>query len=327
MIIDVLFDIDKNQLYYDVEFCQFLEKFECDSFYDSIEFHNYHQKFISKVYRIFIKSNNKLLGYCYMGNDQNLLKSPYSSPFSLIFFRHNYTVKDACHFISGIKLISKHLNMNKVRFTLPPVIYSKELINILNAAFFSEGFTVKSLEINNYFDLKTHKDLETHLKLSPHKVRKNYKSAVRNGLVFSEISLEDIEIAYNVILTNREQMGYPLRIPLEQMRNIVNFENLVTRCFVVTKEELVIASAIIFDVNENVSQVVYWGDNNEYRNERPMEMLTLEVINFYMKLGKKYLDIGPSSENGIINTGLAEFKKSIGCNTNNKIIFEYTLGV
>jgi len=58
---------------------------------------------------------------------------------------------------------------------------------------------------------------------------------------------------------------------------------------------------------------------------RPMGLLPIKLVEYYKQLGKRYLDIGPSSENGIINLGLADFKKSIGCRNNIKMCFKYDL--
>lgn len=323
MIKNYTYDIDKNEICEDEANVIIVSDYVLPTFYDQFEFHNYHQRFADGVFRLCIKSRDKVIGYCYLGSREDVLKVPYSSPFALIHLKENFKISDACLFVEGIKKFANEKKFRKVCFTLPPEIYGDELVNTLSASFFSQGFKVKSIEINNYFDLTKYIDLETHLKQSPHKVRKNYKRALKNELKFEQIEIQDFEIAYDVIRINREQMGYPLKISIQQMQDLINMDSLMVRSFVVRKDEKPVAAALIFDVTEQTSQVVYWGDIPEYRNERPMDLLTLQIFNVYKKLGKKYLDIGPSSEDGVINTGLADFKKSIGCNTNTKAVFEY----
>jgi hypothetical protein len=295
------------------------------TFYDSIEFHSYHKKFADKVYRLFVKTNDKLIGYCFIGVKADLLKAPYSSPFSMIYLRSSYKISDICIIISALKDFGKKIGVKKIQITLPPEIYSIDIVNSLSAAFFSEGFKVKLVDINNYFNLENYTDKDNYLKYAPHKVRQNYKNALKNNITFTEIPIESFRIAYEVIRINRQQMGYPLKISEQQMSDLMNMKSLKARCYIAKKEDVSVAAAIVFDVTEDTSQVVYWGDNLEYRNERPMDLLTAEVFNIYKELGKKYLDIGPSSEEGIINTGLVDFKKSIGCDSNIKLTFEYVL--
>ncbi|WP_443659369.1 hypothetical protein [Clostridium algidicarnis] len=325
MIKDYIFDVDKNELYNEETCSLSISDFIHPNFYDKFEFHDYHQKFTDEVVRLAVRSNDKFIGYCYFGIKDNECKAPYSAPFSLIHLKKSFKINDACLFINGIKNFAVKKGIKNIKFTLPPEIYGFELVSVLSATFFSEGFKVKSIELNNSFDLSNYEGIEMYLKESPHKVRKNYRKALKNELEFEQIEIYDFEKAYDVIKINREQMGYPLKISKKQMEDLVNINILGIRSFIVKKSEEPIAAALIFDVTEEVSQVVYWGDIIEYRNERPMDLLTTEIFNVYKKLGKKYLDIGPSSEDGTINGGLAEFKKSIGCNSNIKIVFEYEI--
>ena len=323
MLKKYVYDVDKNELYEDEDNSITPSDYVEPTFYDQFEFHEYHQRFVDEVFLLCIKSRDKIIGYCYLGSRGNILKAPYSSPFALIHLKENFKISDACLFVEGIKKFANKKDFSNVYFTLPPEIYNAELVSTLSASLFSEGFKVKSIEINNYFDLTKYSDLETHLKQSPNKVRNSLKRALKNELKFEEIEIEDFELAYDVIKVNREQMGYPLKISIQQMQDLINMDSLTVRSFLVRQKEKPIAAAIIFDVTEETSQIVYWGDILEYRNERAMGLLTLEIFNTYKKLGKKYLDIGPSSEDGVINVGLADYKKSIGCNTNIKVVFEY----
>lgn len=53
-----------------------------------------------------------------------------------------------------------------------------------------------------------------------------------------------------------------------------------------------------------------------------MNMLTYSLFQHYRKTGVRILDIGISTENGIPNFGLCEFKESIGCSVSLKYCFE-----
>ena len=71
-----------------------------------------------------------------------------------------------------------------------------------------------------------------------------------------------------------------------------------------------------------MAQVIYWGNISKYNNYKSINYLAYELIKYYKKEGFDYLDIGPSSECGIPNYGLCDFKDSIGCELSVKCCFE-----
>ena len=71
--------------------------------------------------------------------------------------------------------------------------------------------------------------------------------------------------------------------------------------FLLNKKGKDVAAAIVFCVNKDVYQVIYWGDIDGYSEERPMNLLAENVYEFYQQKGIQVLDIGPSTENGVPN--------------------------
>ncbi len=294
-------------------------------FFDTDEFHKYHKKFAERVYKVILKKKGKVIGECCLGVRQQALIAPYSSPFSMIYPQIKWKNSEICNIIGCLKEIAKYLECKSIMFTLPPDIYNKEVINATATAFFHNNFYVKHIDINNYFNLDDFIDLEHFVKNLVHSSRKNYRRAIESNLQFEEMPLYNFDLVYKIIKINREEMGYPLKMSLEHMKDIISMKESDCRCFCIKLYDNYIAAAIIFDINEYTSQVIYWGDIREYSNMRPMGLLPIKLVEYYKNLGKKYLDIGPSSENGIINEGLADFKKSVGCRNNLKLCFKYDL--
>ncbi len=210
--------------------------------------------------------------------------------------------------LKGLSVSAVQLHVIRSFSTLPPEIYDPALINSLSSCLFPEGFRVLSVDLNQFFDLSTFESKESYLAGLMRMVRRNYNKAINNDLEFVKIETGSFEEAYDVIEVNRREMGYPLKIPKSQMRDIINMKCLSSSCFLVRKNGQAIASAIVFDVTDDISQVIYWGDDPEFREIRPMALLTTDIFEYYKVQGKKYLDIGPSSANGIINPGLFELK-------------------
>lgn len=294
-------------------------------FFDTEEFHKYHSKFVEKVYKFYPIFNNKVVGFCYLGLNNNKLRFAYSSPFSMFYLRKKYSITDAVMFINALKRFARVIDVDNIQISLPPEIYFNTEISIFEAALFSEGFCVERIDINNYFKLKEFNNIDYYISHITNKVRKNYHNALKNGLSFNEIGTDQIDLVHEIISINRKQNGKPINISINQMKDLIAMESLKCRCFIVSKDIKIYASAIVFDISDKISQVIYWGDDVNYRNERPMDLLTTKIFEYYNMLGKEILDIGTSSENGIINCGLANFKKSIGCDSNVKILYEWNL--
>ena len=53
-----------------------------------------------------------------------------------------------------------------------------------------------------------------------------------------------------------------------------------------------------------------------------MNFLAFKLFEYYAE-PKAFLDIGPSTEKGIPNVGLCNFKESIGCNVTPKFVLEW----
>ena len=91
--------------------------------------------------------------------------------------------------------------------------------------------------------------------------------------------------------------------------------------FIVKKDNVSIAAAFIYYINNEVCSVIYWGDIEGYSQVKPINYLSYQLIQFYGEKGIKYLDIGISTEDGVPNYGLCDFKDSIGCFPSSKYIF------
>lgn len=324
MIETIYFDVDLKIIKTDNAEIDFnIKDYYKPTFYDTEEFHSYHKKFVDKVYRIVFEKEKKHLGYCYIGLNKNTAKAPYSAPFAMIYVSKKYRIFDVCELIKALIICISLLDCNRIEFTLPPEIYAQELLNTEFAAFFSNGFKVKEIGINNYVSLEKFKNRDDYLNNLGKMAIRNNKRALKNNLKFAEITLQDFRDAYDIIKINHEALGYPVRISEMQMEDLINMNVLTCRCFGIKKEDIFMAAAIIFDITDEISQVIYWGDCPEYREMKPMTLLAIEIIDYYKNLGKKYLDFGPSSVAGIITSGLADFKKNVGCDNNIKISFEY----
>jgi lipid II:glycine glycyltransferase (peptidoglycan interpeptide bridge formation enzyme) len=156
--------------------------------------------------------------------------------------------------------------------------------------------------------------------------RKNLNRAKTVPFEFVRLNARDdaqVARAYEVIKTNRESRGYPLRMSLDDVLRTIRIID--ADFFVLTLDGVDVAAAQVFHVADGIAQVVYWGDVPGYGEMRPMNMLSYCLFEHYRNNGIKVLDIGPSTEHGEPNYGLCEFKENLGCEISLKHTFTLSI--
>lgn len=264
------------------------------------------------------KRNRIALG---IGEEKGNWEAPYSAPFSnIIPLRKDTTIENLYDFIKLIIDYVKKTNGKSISLFLPANIYGEQFNAKAMNALLGCGFNIKYEDINYSFDLNDI-DLNKYDSTIHHNARKNLHIALKSDLLFERCcNSTEIEEAYEVIASNRASKGYPLRMSKDQVFKTLSIVN--HDCFLVKNNGDSIASAIVYRITSNIAQVIYWGDRPGYTEYKPINFIAYQLISFYKDLGYRILDIGPSTEVGIPNMGLCNFKESIGCIPSAKVRFE-----
>lgn len=245
-----------------------------------------------------------------LGQRDNVLYSPFSAPFGGFDFKKDESILKIEEAIIALKQYGKDSN-KKIKITFPPLFYNESLLSKTIATLINQHAQIEFSEINYHFDLSSFPHFNS---LIDRGARKNLNNAMKQGFVFEKINNEkisDIERAYNVIKTNRESHGYPLRMSLSDILKTIKI--IPADFFIIKLNNIDIAAAQIFHIKQGIAQVIYWGDIPGYGASRPMNFLSYKLFEYYYNRGLKILDIGPSTEGGKPNYGLCDFKENIGC--------------
>lgn len=269
-------------------------------------------------YLIISKGNSPRFAL-YLGiNDDKIAKCPFSAPFGMLTeIKGN---ADLNNYDEAIEAIDNYATDNGIKglfFTLPPFFYSEHEITALLNVFYRNNYILTNVDINYSFDLSTvySPDYEVFLHRN---AKKNLRIALSSSLLLKRCeTLEEINTAYNIIAQNRKSKGYPLRMSYKQVLDTIAIvENDV---FLVQQNNSDIAAALVYRVNDKIAQVIYWGDNQSFKEFKPINYLAYKLIQYYGEQQFEYLDIGPSTEDSIPNYGLCDFKESIACKRSLKI--------
>lgn len=288
--------------------------------FDSVRFCELNRSKVKKVhYYIFCEGNKKYFGLIIGEKDDDYGMCPFSAPFGMIEpIKTKWHLEQLMAAIDCLDDLFK-FSLNKVKLVIPPVFYYPKLITALINGLIRNGYDIAWQDVNYAFNLNKINS-KNYIDNIRSNARKNLTIAMGADLKFYKCLSEcDKRKAYDVIKINREEKGYPLRMTWEQVKNTIEF--VPHDFFVVKKDEEMIASAIVFHVSPKVAQVIYWGGKMVYSHYKPINYLAYKLIEYYD--GKiEYLDIGPSTEYGIPNYGLCDFKDSIGCEMASKFVFE-----
>ena len=281
-----------------------------NSVYNTMPFAETNRNKVDEIlYIVVYKEDSPRFG-CVFGVIGDVWKCPFSAPFGYIEpLKKGQSVWDFEEALCAVESVAKERKCAILSITLPPTFYSEGVINTWYAVMISHGWKCQCADINFAINLQQ-MDEEYMSKIS-YNARKNLKKALKLEMSIKEcLSIEEKKEAYEIIQRNREYKGYPLRMTEEQVLRTI--EVVPAHVYMVSDSEK-LAAALVYDVTSKVSQVIYWGDVPECQGKNAINYLSYELVDIYLKRGMHYLDIGPSTENGVPNYGLCNFKDSIGC--------------
>ena len=301
---------------------EYLKEFEdVEYVYDSVHFNELNKSKCNQLlYLIF--HDKKTQGGIIGGVIDNCFLCPFSSPFSTFSFKKllNSILKlEEC--IIALETFLNSIKMEHVKIILPPLIYDSNYLSKFIIALQNYKWNLLYVDINYHLETKF---FPSYFNTIFRNARKNLKTAELNNLRFKKTtSLKEIKSAYQIIKNNRKAKNYPLKLSLTEVLKTIKI--IPADFFIVYQNNIGVAAAQVFHINNNIVQVIYWGEEIEYSNLRPINYLAFKLIEFYHKSNVKIIDVGPSSKNGIVNNGLAEFKESIGCKPSLKFSFQKNL--
>lgn len=254
-----------------------------------------------------------------LGVRENKLYSPFSAPFGgFQYVSEDIKISQIDNALVALEAWIKEMRYESIKLALPPAFYNQSFINKQSNSLFRNNYKLDTLDLNYQFSISKLKDNYL-TDVIWYNARKNLNKSFKNNLSFVKLSSDEGELSYRVILQNRSEKGFPLKMSWDQVKKTM--EVVKIDFFLVKLQELNIAAAIVFHVAKDIVQVVYWGDLNEFSELKTMNFLSYNVFNYYEINNISIVDIGPSTQNSTPNFGLCEFKESIGCEISNKSVY------
>ena len=270
------------------------------------------------VHYLLFDDNGKTRFGLVLGERGGKLLSPFSAPFGGFSVNREQSLAKIDEAVVSLAEYAEK-ERKDIRVVLPPQIYAHNLttscVNVL-----SRHARLHHVDLDYYFPLQK---FGSYTDVLDRNARNKLRQAERNAFEFVAVERDDtagIRRAYDVIRRNRAEHGYPLRMSLEDVEATIKI--IPADFFLLRYEGEDVAAAQIFHVADGIAQVIYWGDLRAYSHLRTMNYLAYRIFEYYSHECLRVLDIGPSTEDGVPNYGLCDFKTGIGCDVVPKFVFE-----
>ena len=277
--------------------------------FNSIQFNELNKNKCEKVYYLLFKDVKYRLGII-IGLRNNELINPFSASFGgFDFLRPDIKLFQIDLALEALFVWAKNKAFVGIKILPPSAFYSPDFSAKITNCLFRAGFETKNVEVNYHFETKNLND--SYIQSIWYNARRNLNLSLKNNLKFERINQNESKVAYDIIVQNRSERGFPLRLTFEQLKETQTV--IPIDYFLVRHDDIAIASAIVFHLSATVVRVVYWGDLAKFSELKTMNFLSYSVFKYYKELNIPYIDIGHSTVDSVPNHGLCEFKESIGC--------------
>jgi hypothetical protein len=236
----------------------------------------------------------------------NLLISLDRSPFGSFVITSGTTKKNLSSLVEKIENWSRKEGIANLLIRSFPEIYAPEQNALIKETLIESGFSIKYEDITQVIPVT-----ESSMNLNTHKKRR-LRQAESLGFNFREIALNYLEEAYSLIVESRESKGYPVTMTFKDLEAMFKFFLGDYLLFGVFDKNKLIATTVCIAVNNKILYCFYIGDALAFRPHSPITLLINGIYEYCQTNGFKMLDLGISTDKGILNKGLYAFKKTFG---------------
>lgn len=239
-----------------------------------------------------------------VGLRDGYLLSPFSAPFGGVHWVGEFpNIARMTTFFKELQSYCAQEHLQGFRMVLPPDCYGVSYNATILAAADAAGVSCETPEITSWVSLASYDG-----KFTARSANKAVRLAEKSGLLFSVASDEVTKRrCYDIIQENRARQGRPIYMTFD---DVVGMEEAIdVGYFFVSHNETPLAAAIVYQLSPAVVYALFWGDTETGRPLRSMDYLIHHLYRHYKSCGVELIDLGISTEEGVVNEGLLSFKE------------------
>lgn len=211
-------------------------------------------------------------------------------------------------FVGQVETFLTTCNAREWQITQPPLAYDGRRAVRELATLCRLGYIVTRQEYNQSLPV----DDRPFLQLGNYANRKRFNRAIRMGVSARRLDVVEYQAAYEVLVENRAKKGRVLSMSWPQVDQLATAfpERLIG--FGAFQDGEMVGSALCVVVRSDILYVYAWGERAGAENISPVTPIAHVIHDYARVAGFRLLDLGTSSVNGVVNQGLAAFKRSLG---------------
>lgn len=259
------------------------------------------------IAQIFFHNNNRVAISGYQSTFGSFDINPKIFKNEFEWFVHQMLTKLKDSSVSRIEISHYPMYENSLAFI------SKVLI--------AKGFKIKIKEINQHIQISK-RDFS---KIAKRNELKKIKQCVNKEFKFELADISYLSQIYKLIVDTRLRKNYRISLSFEELENAVNINSNNYILFVIKDDMKIIAASVSVVINKNVLYNFYHADDIAYRNFSPISFLVKSIYDYCFRNEYSILDLGISSVQGELNPGLFDFKRNLGADVTDKIVYSLSL--
>lgn len=155
----------------------------------------------------------------------------------------------------------------------------------------------------------------------PKPKRKQLRGFLRHGGDVRIAFESEWETAYALLAANRAQRSVSLSITFSQFSSYLSKFPSIYKCYLAIASGQIVGVSLTVEISRDTTYVFYWGDSPSGREIGAVTGLYAHIVEETIASGKQFLDLGKSSLEGVIDDGLATFKRRLGArDTQQKVL-------
>ena len=242
------------------------------------------------------------------GDQRQLVSHPGASVGSFVV-PEDLAFADALEMVEQLVDYSKRENLDGIKLTQPPTIYSKRLSHYIDFALQKNGFLYAKREISSILFLE--KSIDENLSKFKSTHRTAVRKAEKSGVVVKET--DDFASFYEILKKNLS-IRHDVK-PTHSLDELLHLKELFPdkiNLFGAYIEGEMVAGVVNFIATENVVLAFYISHDEDFQEVRPINLLFYKIFEWAIQKKYNVFDFGIFTVNEEPNMGLARFKENFG---------------
>jgi|SRR5579863_1923 len=298
------------------EWKAFLRRSDNGTLFHDLDFLSYHSPGKFEACHLRFLQRGKLIALLpaavvNFDDDRYFLQSPYGASVGGLVLPPGLSVDTGLELVRCLKNFVTAQGLHGIEMRIGPSVYSREPNDLLSFSLMANGFHLTHRWLSFVIPIGFAGSNPAESLLSS-RTMTYVRRHLKEGLVPREVGIDRLDDFYRILIENWDRHQARPTHDRDELTRIFEYVPGRARLFLCAYDEMEIAGALIFILNDRVAYTMYPCQSDRHRELHSPAVLISYVMECLAKEGIKYLDMGPSASDQHLNSGAAFFKQRLG---------------